>query len=65
MGEEPQDWEGEESPWISIEELTEKQEEIVREMATELGFENLAGLAGYLESHDWDYYDVIKLSCRE
>lgn len=51
--------------WVSVEVLTEKQEEIVRAMAQEMGFENLAGLAGYLSSHDWNYYDVIKLSCRE
>jgi hypothetical protein len=59
------DWEGEESPWVSIEDLTEKQEDVVRAMAEEMGFENLAGLAGYLSSHDYDYYDVIKASCRE
>jgi len=65
MGDMESDWESEESPWVSIDVLTDKQGEIVREMATELGFENLAGMAGFLNAHDWNYYDVIKLSCRE
>jgi hypothetical protein len=65
MSRELEDWEGEESPWISIVNVTEKQEDVIRDMAKEMGFENLAGLAGYLSSHDWNYYDVIRLSCRE
>lgn len=65
MSDEEPSWDETEQPWISIEDVTEKQEEVIREMAEEMGFENLAGLAGYMSSHGWDYYDVIKASCRE
>lgn len=65
MGFEPSEPDLEEGPWISVEVLTDKQEETVREIARDWGFENLAGLAGYLSSHDWNYYDAIRASCRE
>ena len=54
--------------WISIEEMTEKQEAYLRQVADEMGFKNLAGLAGWLSTvggEQWSYYDLIKASCRE
>jgi len=51
--------------WVSLEELTEKQEEYVRNLSEEMGFETIAGFAGYMSSHQYDYYDVIRATCRE
>jgi hypothetical protein len=51
--------------WISLDELTERQEEYVRNLASEMGFENLQGFAGYMATHQYDYYDVIRSTCRE
>lgn len=51
--------------WVSLEELTERQEEYIRNIAEEMGFDNLAGFAGYMASHEYDYYDVIRATCRE
>jgi DNA-binding PadR family transcriptional regulator len=63
--EETEEAEEEGGTWVSIYDLTDKQQETVRDAAEEMGFENLAGLAGYLSSHEWNYYDAIKASCRE
>jgi hypothetical protein len=51
--------------WTDIYDLTEKQEAYIRDLSEEMGFENVAGMAGYLSSHEWNYYDIIKASCRE
>ncbi len=63
--EETEEAEEEGGTWVSIYDLTDKQQETVRDVAEEMGFENLAGFAGYLSSHEWNYYDAIKASCRE
>jgi hypothetical protein len=65
MGFEPSEPDIEGGNWVSIEILTERQEEFVRKIAEDWGFKDLAGLAGYLSSHDWNYYDAFKASCRE
>lgn len=57
-----------EGQWVGVEEMTEKQEEYLREVADEMGFKNLAGLAGWLATvggEQWSYYDLIRASCRE
>lgn len=51
--------------WFKIEFATPKQEEVIRRFAAEQGFKNLRGFNKYMESRDWDYYDVIKVSCRD
>ena len=51
--------------WTSIEMLTEKQETYIRNIAEEMGFADLAGFSGYMASHEYDYYDVIRATCRE
>jgi hypothetical protein len=51
--------------WYKIGYATGKQEEIIREFAKTQGFENLRGFWKWVESKGWDYYDVIKVSCRE
>ena len=51
--------------WVSLERLTEKQEQYVRNLSEEMGFETMAGFAGYMSSHQYDYYDVIRATCRE
>jgi hypothetical protein len=55
----------EEYHFVHVKELTDKQAEAVREFATEEGYESLAGYSAYLRSVGWDYYDVLKMSCRE
>jgi hypothetical protein len=51
--------------WFKIGYATKGQEDIIREFASQQGFKNLRGFNKYMESKDWDYYDVIKVSCRD
>jgi hypothetical protein len=51
--------------WYKIGFATQGQEEVIREFARQQGFKNLRGFNKYMESKDWDYYDVIKVSCRD
>lgn len=51
--------------WYKIGYATKGQEEVLREFARQQGFKNLRGFNKYMESKDWDYYDVIKVSCRD
>jgi len=51
--------------WYKIGFATKGQEDIIRKFASQQGFKNLRGFNKYMESKDWDYYDVIKVSCRE
>lgn len=46
--------------WYKIGYSSENQEWAIRTYAAELGFENLRGFWKYLESQEWDYYDVLR-----
>jgi hypothetical protein len=48
-------------PWMRIAYATLAQEAVLRLFAVNVGFKNLRGFNKYMESMDWDYYDVIKL----
>ena len=59
-------WKAVESgPWVNIRQTTTAQEETIRRVAEEWGYESVAGLAGALSKWNLNYYDVIKASCRE
>lgn len=51
--------------WYKIGFATGGQEEVIRDFARQQGFKNLRGFNRWMESKDWDYYDVIKVSCRD
>jgi hypothetical protein len=53
------------STWYKIGYATTGQEEALREFAREQGFKNLRGFNKFMESLNWDYYDVLKVSCRD
>jgi hypothetical protein len=44
---------------------TTSQEQAIREFARQQGFENLRGFNKWMEKKDWDYYDVLRVSCRD
>lgn len=54
------DWDEERLQPYTIGGATEAQEAAIREMAAELGFENLRGFHMYMKSRDLDYYDIIR-----
>ena len=54
-------WVAPEKPWFKIGATTTAQEENIREYARGQGFKNLRGFWKWMESRDWDYYDIIKI----
>lgn len=53
-------WEPPERPWFKIGKATEKQEEAIRDLAGMWGFVDLRGFWKFMESIDYDYYNVVK-----
>jgi hypothetical protein len=51
--------------WYKIGNATTGQEKVIREFARRQGFKNLRGFNKWMEKKGWDYYDVIKVSCRD
>lgn len=51
--------------WYKIGFATKGQEDVIREFARQQGFKDLRGFNKFMESKDWDYYDVLKVSCRD
>lgn len=59
------EWLPPEKPWYQIGRASGAQTEVIREFAREMGYKDLRGFWKMMSSMNWDYYDVIKLSCRE
>lgn len=59
--------EEQEEGWYDIDEppfgiVTGAQEEAIREMALDFGFENLRGFHMFMRARDWDYYDILQMA---
>ena len=55
-------WEEPERPWFKIGYASMAQEAQLRMYAAECGYKDLRGFWKFMESKDWDYYDIIKMS---